>query len=346
MKTWLAFTIILFIAFLAGWLWIAKRDGGTPVRLLAGVCTSAPSGGNNANQSSIPQPRFSNGNGGGNLDATSSPVDPLILVPEHKEHSQRSRADMTSPAKVALAKPETAVGGAALEVQSLLAVARAQNRLAEFGTDLAMRGSREDVMTLLRAIETCKDEEREGLARSLQALHSSEASAELQAFMVRHSNDPDVAVQARDALARMATSTDVVRLSQSVPSDPEQDHARAYLLDTLARVSNPETVSSLADVCLLSKDPATYRSAAVALGGIGSPEAVSSLVGVIEERAVTNLNDPLSQALLSVANKDARLLLADAFLNSTNPIVKYASAYALVAISNQSTRAAPPQETR
>lgn len=223
-------------------------------------------------------------------------------------------------------------------VKTLLEDARSQDRLAEFGAGLAMDGSRKAVATLLKAIDLVEGEERSQLARSLQALHSSEASAELQTFMVENSTDAVVAVQVRDALARIATGDDVLRMGQSLPSDPEQGLARSYLLGTLARVRNPDAVPELTELCL-SSDPAIYTSAAIALGGIGSAEAVSALVNLIEKLAVADVNDPIVQALLSVANKDAKVALQDVYRSTTNPVIEYAAAEALFAIEQQSSDA-------
>jgi hypothetical protein len=217
------------------------------------------------------------------------------------------------------------------DVKTLLDTARSQNRIAEFGAELALDGSRQAVATLLKAIDLVEGEEKSQLARSLQALHSAEASAELQEFMAQNATNAVVAVQARDALARIVTGLDVTRMSQSLPSDPEQGLVRSYLLGTLARVRNADAVPQLAELCA-SQDPAIYTAAAIALGSIGSPEAVASLVKLIEERPVTDVNDPVVQALLSVGNKDAQVSLQDVYNNTTNPVVKYATAEALVAL--------------
>lgn len=286
----------------------------------------------------LPKAGAINSNHIASRDNSSSPVDRLPLATKSKEPMQQSGASVVSPVKIVSVSPVDAVRITDGDVQLLLSNARAQNRLAEFGADLALSGSREDIATLLRAIELCTDEEREGLARSLQALHSSEASAELISFMVRHSDNPDVAVQTRDALARVATGADVMNMSQMLPSNPEQGLARSYILGTLGRARNPEAVPELAALCLHSENTAIYTSAAIALGGIGSPEAVSSLIELIETRAITDINDPLAQSLLSVTNKDARSLLERTSLVTANPIVKSACTYALDAIRKQSTK--------
>jgi len=225
-----------------------------------------------------------------------------------------------------------------------LVAARASNRVAEFAAEVAASGNRSDIVDLLKAIVFAEAEEKDILSRSLQALNNASANDDLRQFLISHAEDQVAAVQVRDALARNATSDDIPQLAQMLPADPEQGLARSYLLGTISRVSAPATIPELADLCILTKDLAVYTAAAVALGAIADPEAVSSLVGIIQERSVTDINDPVAQALMSAANKDSRLLLQDEFLNTTNPVIQYATAYALASLSNQASgvRSGPP----
>jgi hypothetical protein len=220
-------------------------------------------------------------------------------------------------------------------VVDLLQQARSQNRLAEFGSQLAVSGTRKDVLTLLEAIDLTTGNERDTLARTLQAVQSHAASRDLQDFLIGNSSDPTVAVHVRDALARVATASDVERLSASLPSDPRDGLVRSYLLGTLARVDDPETVPALADLCLQGDDPGLYTSSAIALGRIATPDAVGALVDIVLQRNITNINDPVSQALMSAANKDSAALLRQEFTISTNPVVRYATAHALTLLNGQ-----------
>lgn len=222
------------------------------------------------------------------------------------------------------------------EIRALLNEARTLNRLAEFGAELASLGTREAISTLIRAIDMSNAKERGVLARGLQALHSSEPAEDIQRLMADYSEEADVAVQARDALARIATAEDVLRISQSLPVDPEEGLVRSYMLGALARVRNPKTVKVLTELCSTTKEPGIYTAAAIALGGIGNPEAVASLIKLIEDQQITNVNDPIVQALISVKNKESSHLLERIKAQSKNPVVNYAVDQALSSIRGQS----------
>lgn len=140
----------------------------------------------------------------------------------------------------------------------------------------------------------------------------------------------DALTQDRDTLAKMADGNDVIYLSQAIlkiNDDPEQGLARSYLIGILARVRNESTVTALINLCLTTTNPAIYTSAAIALGGIGSPEAVSGLVKIIDnkqigERKVTDLNDSAIQALFSVKNKNSLTKLKELKDNATTPMMR------------------------
>lgn len=210
--------------------------------------------------------------------------------------------------------------------------------LAEYAVRVAAEGKRHEILELFTAIENASPEYQDILARGLQALHASDIGPDLLAFLVRNAENNVVAVQARDALARTVAPEYIEQVSQAVPSAPEQEILRAYLIQALSQISNPAAVDSLMDLCALSKDPDISAAGARALGSIGTPEAVTSLVVLIQDRGLEDLNDPLSQALMSAANKDSRMLLQDEFLHATNPVVRYATAYALAAQSIQTMR--------
>ncbi len=222
-------------------------------------------------------------------------------------------------------------------ILSRLVAAETHEELGEVAAAIAASGTRDDILVLFTAIETANQEDRDTLARSLQAISSHDIGPDLLDFLIRNIDDPMVAAQARDALARIIAPEDIAFVSQAVPSDSEQAVLRSFLLQTLAQISNPVTVDALAHLCAQSKDPGIFMAVSSALGSIGTPEAVASLVILIEDGAVGDLNDPLAQALMSAANKDSRLLLQDQFLTTTNPVVQYATAFALASMSNQAS---------
>lgn len=224
-----------------------------------------------------------------------------------------------------------------VDVKSLLEAARAENRLAAFGAELASSGSREAVATLLKAIDLAEGDERLHLSQTLQALESAEASAELQQFMIEHATNTFVAAQARDALARVSSADDVTRLSRAIPSDPDHGLARSYLLGTLARVRNATTVPVLAELCT-SQDAGIQTAAAIALGGIGSPEALASLVSLIERQPARDVNDPVVQAILAIRSKEAEVPLYEVYQNTTNPVLRHAATEALYEIRGHSQK--------
>jgi HEAT repeat protein len=187
-------------------------------------------------------------------------------------------------------------------------------------------------------IEDAAPAERDILARGLQALNSPGIVPDLILFLKRNANDGAVAVQVRDALARVVAPEDIMRIGEAVPSSPEEELLRAYLIEALAQIRNPSSVFALADLCTQTKDSDISDACAMALGSIGTPDAVASLVGLICDRGLEDLDQPLAQALMSAANKDARLFLEDVFLYSTNGVARYATAFALATLSNQESQ--------
>lgn len=216
-----------------------------------------------------------------------------------------------------------------------LASAKTHEEMGEIAATIAASGARDDILALFAAIETAEVEDRDTLARSLQALSGHDMGADLLNFLIRNASDPTLADQARDALARIIAPEDIALISQAVPSDPEQSALRSYLVQALAQVRNPASVEALVNLCAQSKDQDVVNAASSALGSIGTEEAVMSLVSLIEDAGIQDLNDPLAQALMSAANKDSRVLLQEEFLNTTNPVIQYATAYALTSLANQ-----------
>jgi HEAT repeat protein len=220
------------------------------------------------------------------------------------------------------------------EIAAKLAAAATQEERAEYAAVIAASGQRPDILGLFSAIEVATGDDRETLARSLQALNNPEIASDLLSFLIRNVDDPVVADQARDALARIIAPEDISQINQTLPVTPEKELVRSYLLDALSRITNPDSVNGLVQLCERSKDAGVYSSAATALGEIGTPEAVSSMITLIEDTATKDVNHPFSKALMSVTNKDARPLMEEEFIETTNPVVLYAMAYALGALSD------------
>ena len=204
--------------------------------------------------------------------------------------------------------------------------------------ELAESGEHEDVIALLAEIEKSPPEIRSVIARSLQALRSASGNQELEQFLLRHTDDPNVAIEVRDALARLATPTDVVRISQAIPPSGNQDIERSLLLSALERVRNPDAISELGELCLLSKDEGVQSAAARALAGIGTPAAVWALVSVIEESRIEDVSHPVSQALAASGNKDLLPLFEQELFQSTNPVVQYCAAFYVASVMNSAQK--------
>jgi hypothetical protein len=223
------------------------------------------------------------------------------------------------------------------DIVTALEEAETHEEMAEKAAKIAQSGVRSDILALLGAIEAADDDaDRDTLARSLQALDAPEMGPDLVAFLLRNAEDPIIAEEARNALARIIAPDDIGQIVQVIPSDPEQELSRFYLLSALAQINNPASVDALTALCELTKDEDIQTAASIALGAIGTPDAVSSLITLIEDFGVEDLEDPLAQALMSSANKDSRELLTEESVASTNPVVQGATAAALASLNEQS----------
>jgi hypothetical protein len=222
------------------------------------------------------------------------------------------------------------------EIKEKLDESETHEEMAEKAVKIAQSGVRSDILALFAAIEEAADEEdRDTLARSLQALDVPEVGPDLVDFLIRNVDDPIIAEEARNALARVIGPEDIGQIVQVIPSDPEQELTRFYLLSALSQINNPASVEALTALCELTKDQDVQTAASTALGAIGTPEAVSSLVTLIEEFEVEDLADPLAQALVSSANKDSLEWLEEISLASPNPVVLDAAAAALASLNEQ-----------
>jgi len=229
--------------------------------------------------------------------------------------------------------------GVRAAITERLALAKTPEEMADYAAKIAESGPKEAILVLFSAIEAATGADREILARSLQFLNSPELGDELLSFLIRNVDDPVLAEQAQNALARVLAPEDLDKLSQALPSSADQQRLRSCLLDTLSKINNPAAVGSLAELGARSKDVDVKTAVTSALGAIGTPEAVASLVSIIEQSGHADLNSSPARALMSAANKDSSLLLQDEFMGSTNSLVKYAAAYALTSLRNQSLSA-------
>ena len=241
--------------------------------------------------------------------------------------------------------PSSIPNESALNAVSLVARLEAMETPGEMNDaagEIVGSGRRADILELFAAIEFSKGDKRDILARNLQLLNSQEMGPDLLDFLIRNADDPVVADQARDALARIIAPEDISRITQSMPSESDQPDVRSHLAGVLARIGNPDAVDELTRLCEFSKDSVVHSSVATALGAIGTPEAVGSLMLLIDDLGIVDIHDPIAQALMSAANKDSRGLLQGEFLTATNPVIRYATAYALGTLSNQALGTSSP----
>jgi len=190
---------------------------------------------------------------------------------------------------------------------------------------------------LITQIKSADIDHRRLLVRQLQTLDNSDYNHGLLELLIRFSDDALSSIDIRDALARNATAEDIYAMSQMIPPESDNAPVRLVLLDALSRVGNPEHIPVLVDLCERAKDPGVTAASSSALAAIGTPDAVASLVLLIQDAGIHDLNDPLAQALMSVANKESSRLLQDEFQNTTNSVIQYATAYALAALSDQAS---------
>jgi HEAT repeat protein len=231
------------------------------------------------------------------------------------------------------------------EIKAMLEEAETLEEMAEKAVKIVQSGVKSDILALFAAIEDAADEEdRDTLARSLQGLETPEVGPDLVDFLLRNVDDPIIAEEARNALARIIAPEDIGQIVQVIPSDPEQEAARFYLLSALSQINNPASVEALTALCETTKDQDVQTAASSALSAIGTPEAVSSLISLVEGLEVEDASDPLAQALMSSANKDSRELLEQESLTTVNPVVQDAAAAALASLNEQSMAEAEAQE--
>jgi hypothetical protein len=222
------------------------------------------------------------------------------------------------------------------EIKAMLEEAETYEEMAEKAVKIVQSGVRPDILALLAAIEEAADEEdRDTLSRSLQALETPEVGPDLVDFLLRNVDDPIIAEEARNALARVIAPDDIGQIVQVIPSDPEREVARFYLLSALSQINNPASVEALTALCEATKDQDVQTAASTALSAIGTPEAVYSLISLIEDFEVEDPADPLAQALMSSGNKGTREFLEQESFTAVNPVVQDAAAAALASLNAQ-----------
>ena len=240
------------------------------------------------------------------------------------------------------------------ELTLLITEAKSQNKLAEFGANFATNGSKDSVILLLRSIELSSGDDRDQLVRSLDALQSSEGSGELIDFLIKNASNVQgntiVSVKIRDTLARIAKGEDVARIAQTIKDMDakftksidesgkysfDDGIARSYLLGVLIRVQKEEAVPALVKLGLEDRNSGLYVSVIAALGSIGSPQAVTGLVEIIDKLKITNLNDPALQVLANIKNKDSIGVLENLSQNSTNILIRQMASSSLNLIASQ-----------
>jgi HEAT repeat protein len=232
------------------------------------------------------------------------------------------------------------------EIWARMMASETHEDMADVALKLAQSGEREKILTLFAAIESAKDAaDRDTLSRSLQALHNPEFGPDLLEFLTRNVKDVMIADQTRDALARNIAPADIALLVEAIPEDSDEKEdvlLRSYLVQTIARINSFEAVDALAELCANTPHKDVHTAAAQALGAIGTPEAVNALIALIEHLELQDLDNPIAQSLMNSANKDARLLLQHEFINSTNPVIRHATAHALTLLKNQETASDNP----
>jgi len=217
-------------------------------------------------------------------------------------------------------------------VQELISKARNENRISQWGTGLAREGSRESILTLLKAIELTEREEQQLLARSLQVISTSEASLEMIDFLIINSDNSVIAPLLRDAIAKNAGEKEVGRIYEEIlkidssksPLNSEDFATRSYLIGTIGGIQREEAIPSLINIGLKGTSSGIYAHIASALSSIGTPQAINGLVEIIEKLKITNNNDPMVQSLANIKNKDSIEELQKIRRITNNPAILYA----------------------
>jgi len=203
-------------------------------------------------------------------------------------------------------------------------------------TRLAESGHIDAVKKILSQIESSAGAKRDAFIRSLQAVKSPEAFSLLIGTLKVSLSDVQMAEQLKSTISKIAQPIHIWEINQQIPSSNSGDnHLRDSMLEILAHIQNTSAIQALAELSILSKDESVVRSALMSLSSMGDPEAVLSLIGVIENRGVIDLESPYAQALMSAANKDARLLLFEESVRTDNPVIRYATAHALALLEQQ-----------
>ena len=187
--------------------------------------------------------------------------------------------------------------------QALDALLREQRPVAVIPREelLALRGTPEDVIELVRMYHSASDDELRDAVFSAACNLSNPDSADLLFELLNASGEPDLSMAASLSLARMADSTllgEIMARYEAASTPGEQGR----MLGVIFQIRNPTRVPALIEA--FERQPAPDVSSALlqTLGMIGSPEAVEYLLERLGSSA-----DPAEQAALA----DALSMAAD-----------------------------------
>jgi HEAT repeat protein len=178
---------------------------------------------------------------------------------------------------------------------------------------LAMIGSEKSVSSLLDCISR---EQNAGikadLARSLQALDNPTCGpAILQSLCVLPDDDP--AFQAiREAIPRDGSPWFVNLLVERYHDDHVLEWQKANILAALSDIRNEEAVVSLQSILSSEADAKIKEQAALTLGQIGSFEASTELVLMLELKTDVGVRSLVCDGIANIRNKESLGLLKSA----------------------------------
>lgn len=325
-------TAALLIAVLLAGVWVALKHSesgqpsgaGEPARLLTvdgadlGITSSAPG-------DKMARPQGSNATMPGDPDG----IEKLLAIAksggmieqlEEAIHQAARAGDATVPQLKGLLQP-----GQNPEIR------RAASRvLAEVGTPPA-------VATLLHAVlEEQEDEGRREMVSALHALTNPAAAPELLSALLT-SQDPIIVSTVRDTFARLADDAATRAITKAYHEEANEGWQQSNLMGAIARERSPDSVAALGDILRTDSDFALCSQAAIALGLMGSPQAIQSLLSGIEQSSSPAYARVLIESLGSVNNKDSVNELAVLLDQGTNDILRSAAASALGNIHTQNT---------
>lgn len=185
------------------------------------------------------------------------------------------------------------------------------------------------VVILIGVIATGYILHKDGIIKeSAETVVNSTETTKLIGILLQ-SQDKGVSSVARDALAKMADSSTVQAIAKAYHEEAKLGWQQSSLMGALLRVSSPNAVAGLSNIINNDPDFSLKDQAAIALGSIGTADAIQAIVTAIDKSSSVAFTRVLIETLAAVKNKNSLNSLAALLNANANENIRRAAASAI-----------------